>query len=92
MANIAKDINRLALSGDEITALTKWDDSMVTDYLGIHEGLLLVADAIDAIASKTPPPATATSPGLAGEIAFDASFFYVCIATDTWRRVGIATW
>jgi len=92
MANIAKDINRLGLSGDEITQLTQWDDAMVTDYLGIHESLLLVADGIDTVAAITDTPATATSTGRAGQIALDASFFYVCIATDTWRRVGLVAW
>lgn len=37
-------------------------------------------------------PATAASPGTAGSMAYDASFLYVCVATDTWVRVGLATW
>ena len=39
----------------------------------------------------TPVPATASSPGTKGDIAFDSSNLYICIATDTWMRVGIAT-
>jgi hypothetical protein len=37
-------------------------------------------------------PATATSSGTAGQIAYDTSFLYVCVATNTWRRVAIGTW
>lgn len=37
-------------------------------------------------------PATATSTGSFGEIAFDATYLYVCVATDTWVRTAVATW
>ena len=38
------------------------------------------------------PPATAASNGVAGTIAWDSSYIYVCVATNTWKRVQIATW
>jgi hypothetical protein len=37
-------------------------------------------------------PATASSTGTAGRIVWDADYIYICTATDTWKRVGIATW
>lgn len=37
-------------------------------------------------------PATASSAGVAGQIARDAGFFYTCTATNTWKRVAISTW
>ncbi|HEX8334514.1 MAG TPA: GDSL-type esterase/lipase family protein [Segetibacter sp.] len=37
-------------------------------------------------------PATATSTGAAGTIAYDSSFLYVCISTNTWIRTPLATW
>ena len=37
-------------------------------------------------------PSTATSTGVAGQIAYDSSWLYICTATDTWRRVAIASW
>lgn len=37
-------------------------------------------------------PATATSPGRVGEIACDGSRLYICIATNTWRRVTVSSW
>jgi hypothetical protein len=37
-------------------------------------------------------PSTATSTGIKGQIAYDATHFYVCIATNTWVRASLATW
>lgn len=42
------------------------------------------------ITNKT--PASAGDTGVKGEIAWDSSYIYVCTATDTWKRVAIATW
>lgn len=41
---------------------------------------------------NTSVPATATSPGRAGQRAWDANYIYQCVATDTWKRTAIATW
>lgn len=38
------------------------------------------------------PPEAADSAGVAGQIAYDASYLYVCVDTDTWLQVAIATW
>lgn len=37
-------------------------------------------------------PATAGAAGNAGDICWDASFIYVCTATNAWERVAIASW
>ena len=37
-------------------------------------------------------PATATSTGAAGDIAYDSGFIYVCVATNTWVRAALSTW
>ncbi len=76
----------------EIKELSGWPDPLVEDYRSIFTGLSDLTDAINNIAAVTQPPATASSTGTAGQIAFDASFFYVCIATDTWLRAGLVTW
>ena len=36
-------------------------------------------------------PALATSTGTAGQVAYDSGFFYICISTNVWKRVAIAT-
>ncbi len=37
-------------------------------------------------------PVNAGSPGSQGEIRWDANYIYICISTDTWKRVAISTW
>lgn len=37
-------------------------------------------------------PASASATGTAGTIAYDTGYIYICTATDTWKRVAIATW
>ena len=37
-------------------------------------------------------PASATSTGTAGQIQWDSNYIYVCVATNTWKRVAISTW
>jgi len=48
------------------------------------------ADSIRVRTAQT--PATAGAAGNQGEIAWDADYIYVCVATNTWKRVAIATW
>lgn len=36
-------------------------------------------------------PSTASSTGVAGQIAYDATHIYVCVATNTWVRATLAT-
>ena len=36
-------------------------------------------------------PGTKTSTGTAGWIAKDSNFLYICVATDTWVRIAMAT-
>jgi hypothetical protein len=37
-------------------------------------------------------PASASDTGTAGEICWDASYVYVCTATNTWKRAALSTW
>ena len=37
-------------------------------------------------------PSTPTSTGVVNEVAFDATHFYICIATNTWVRAALSTW
>jgi hypothetical protein len=47
-------------------------------------------DTVNVSTSKTPASASAT--GATGDIAWDTNYIYVCTATNTWKRVAIATW
>ncbi len=48
------------------------------------------SDIVRLRTAKT--PATAGATGNAGDICWDANYMYVCVATNTWKRVAIATW
>lgn len=37
-------------------------------------------------------PASAAATGIAGQIAYESGWLYICVATNTWQRVAIATW
>lgn len=37
-------------------------------------------------------PASATDTGEAGELRITNDYIYVCVATDTWKRVALSTW
>lgn len=36
-----------------------------------------------------PAPASSADTGEAGQIAYDADYIYLCVATDTWKRVAL---
>lgn len=55
-------------------------------------GVSKTASALNAAPEVVAVPASATATGTAGQIAFASGTLYVCIATDTWEKVTIATW
>lgn len=56
-------------------------------YLGLIYQALLAQRSLNLV----PVPATATSNGTAGQVAANATHFYLCIATNVWRRVAISS-
>ena len=79
------------------TAGMTWDASALTNAGAVGVGtttpteqLDLSGDAIRIRTAQTPASAAAT--GDAGIICWDASYIYVCTATNTWKRVAISTW
>lgn len=38
------------------------------------------------------PPVAANSSGIKGQFSYDGTYFYLCIATDTWLRTEMFTW
>ena len=49
-----------------------------------------VEDAI--VIRNSNPPSSASSTGLQGEIRYDSNYLYVCVATDTWKRILLSSW
>jgi len=48
--------------------------------------------ASDFTAAPLAPPEAATSPCTAGGWAYDASFVYVCVGKNSWKRAALSTW
>lgn len=57
--------------------------SVRTVNVGILSANLVISNTV---------PATPTSNGIAGTIARDANYFYVCVANNTWKRTQLSTW
>ncbi len=74
---------------------------MMIDDLISHEGgvpcatNMVVAGTVTAteynLSALNTAPATSSSTGTVGQIRIDANHIYVCTATNTWKRVAIAT-
>lgn len=58
--------------------------------IDVTGGVQISGDTLVLSTSKTPSSATDT--GTTGQIAWDSNYIYVCVATNTWKRVAISTW
>jgi hypothetical protein len=47
--------------------------------------------SIISTVQMVPAPATSSSAGIAGQVAYDSTHWYVCISTNTWVRTTLAT-
>jgi len=51
---------------------------------------------IDTILATTPTivavPSTSTSIGAVGQLAWDSSYLYLCVATNVWKRIALSSW
>jgi hypothetical protein len=74
-------------SGDRFLIGTTTDNTV--DRLQVNGSILSTQYKLSALNTA---PATASSSGTLGEIRIDANYIYICTATNTWKRVAIATW
>jgi hypothetical protein len=67
-------------------------DDVITQLAVGVKNIGLVAQAIN---NKFPnwqtAPTTATSAGVAGQVAYDAGFLYVCVSSNVWKRTALST-
>ena len=94
---VFKSNNDISLYNAGTTVGMTWDASANSNAGGLGIGttapteqLDLSGDAIRIRTAQTPASAAAT--GDAGMVCWDASYIYVCTATNTWKRTAIATW
>lgn len=71
----------LKVQGDALVGI---NTSTPTEKLDIN------GNSIRIRSQKTPASASAT--GTTGAIAWDSSYIYVCVTTNTWKRSALSTW
>lgn len=76
--------NNLQTAALEITALQ-------ANTAGLATSVSSLQTATVNVVNYTTPPTLANSVGTAGQISFDASHIYVCVAANTWVRGSLTT-
>jgi hypothetical protein len=91
---VGSEGNNLVLRGGAVSNAAYIDSSgrLLVGTSSDSGGALLQVngDRIRVATAKT--PASASDTGTAGEICWDASYIYVCTATNTWKRAALSTW
>jgi len=66
----------------------------VANSFGIGSRVMVIDPHIASGGStaSSSAPASASASGVAGTLAYDSSYLYVCTATDTWKRTALSTW
>ena len=79
-----------AITDNTPAALTVGEQTIVGRKTGGNIAPLTPAEAMNVLWNAA-APATKVSTGTLGQIAKDDNYFYVCTATDVWKRSAIAT-
>lgn len=70
-------------------------DNLSTLVQTMANGVRAMERMTQAINAKFPNwvdvPATATSAGVAGQVAYNATHIYICVDANVWRRVATST-
>lgn len=80
----------VSIDDDNSRVVTKINNSnvIVTNTSEtIFSGSILGTGSLASIGTSVPSSSSDT--GIKGEIAYDSSYVYICVATDTWIRAGI---
>jgi len=73
------------------TRLGYMGDSATNVPLNLENGAKFVISG-GPLVTPTATPASAAATGVAGQWAWDATYIYMCVATNTWKRALIETW
>ena len=68
--------------------ITFTETPLITDIIDVR---FLATTVATRLASAT-APAGATASGSPGQVAYDSSYIYVCVAANTWVRAPLSTW
>lgn len=66
--------------------------ALQTNGQNTNESLRLLTEAINTkFPNWVTVPASASADGVAGQVAYEPGFFYICVSSNVWQRVAIAT-
>lgn len=82
------NLERMRITSDGNVLINTTTDNG-TDKLQVNGSTVSTQYKLSALNTA---PASATATGTTGEIRVDANYIYICTATNTWKRVAIATW
>ena len=88
-------LTQVLLFNQNVLELQKTTMQRSAVYVGsgtAPEGYNVQIDPEGDVANIVDAPASATATGTMGQTAYDSNYFYVCIATNTWKRVALSTW
>lgn len=57
-----------------------------------ESGVILGRRTLAVLTKMYGAPATASASGVIGQVAVDGSYFYVCVAANSWKRAALVSW
>ena len=63
-----------------------------TQFSDFFDSFFHKSEDASAVIAWIAAPASASATGTAGQIAYDADYIYVCVATNSWKRIPLADW
>jgi hypothetical protein len=92
-SKLANQNFEIGVTQDGIVTLPALHVNTTLNNVGIFTSAPQTTLDVNGTFRATPfTPASSSDTGVAGQIAWDASYIYVCTATNTWKRAGLTTW
>jgi hypothetical protein len=76
----------------KISFFTAANTTTVTGTKRMEIGTYVTINGDKLVIDTAKTPANASDTGVAGSVCWDASYVYVCTATNAWKRAAISTW
>lgn len=72
---------QFSATGDPAVPVMTWPGRITASHIDVTSMSLF-----------TTAPASATSQGTMGQMAYDSNFFYICVALNSWKRTALSSW